>query len=109
MENLNDPLVQMLTHCAKICEECVAACLQEKDVEELKFCIRLDLACASLCRTAASFTIYKLENNATYELCADICRQCAKECDMHSHHDHCKECAQVCMECADACSRAIMV
>ncbi|HMR85610.1 MAG TPA: four-helix bundle copper-binding protein [Niabella sp.] len=28
---------------------------------------------------------------------------------MHSHHDHCKECAQVCMECADACSRAIMV
>ena len=38
-------------------------------------------------------------------LCADICEECAKECERHTDMDHCQKCAQICHKCAEECRK----
>jgi hypothetical protein len=90
--------------CVAACNHCASSCLQEKDAEQLTYCVRLNLECATLCRAAAEMMSYGSQHaNAVCQICADICQQCAEECERHSHMDHCAQCALACRHCAEEC------
>lgn len=96
--------IDAAVECALACRRCAAACLEEKNIDMLRECIRLDRDCAWICDLTTS---YLLGNSAfeaqACQLCAEICDACAMECGKHSDMQHCVECAQACRECADAC------
>jgi hypothetical protein len=98
--------VEACMNCAAACSQCVSACLEEKEVSPLKECIRLNLECAAICRSAAEVMML----NGKYveyicQLCSEICTVCAEECEKHAQMgmEHCRECAAVCRLCAEEC------
>ena len=103
-QEVSQELMQALGVCAGHCDYCATACLNERDVQMLSRCIRLDLDCAGICRLTASFAARGSEHtNHLLKECAEICEACAEECEKHSHMDHCRACAEACRQCADAC------
>ncbi|MCO7227750.1 four-helix bundle copper-binding protein [Halomonas sp. CnH100-B] len=90
--------------CAAYCDKCATLCLQEKEVQAMAECIRMDIQCAQICRLAASYMAQNSEyTNDVCQLCADICQKCADECAKHDV-EHCQECANACQQCANACA-----
>ncbi len=104
----NKELISMLNECAAECNHCTSACLEEQDVKMLAKCIKLEIDCAEICRLATSF-LARGSEHAEHILkeCAEICEACAKECESHSHMEHCKKCAEVCRKCAEACQQTV--
>jgi len=89
-----------------MCHQCASACLEEKEVESLKVCIRLDLECAAVCRSTAEIMMMEGSYVDTFcQLCADICTACAEECEKHTQMgmEHCRVCAEACRQCAEEC------
>jgi hypothetical protein len=89
--------------CATECNHCAVSCLEEKDVQYLTKCIRLDLECAVICRSSAE--LMTLGSGYTKELCdicTAVCNACAEMCEQHADMgmDHCRECAEACRACA---------
>ncbi|MEO6304333.1 MAG: four-helix bundle copper-binding protein [Bacteroidia bacterium] len=108
MNNNNSHLINVLAECASACNNCSTACLEEKDVQKMKECIRLDMDCAQICSVTAAF-VSRNSDHAKHLLkeCAEICRKCADECGKHSDMDHCKTCAEACRVCANECDKVI--
>lgn len=104
----NKELISMLNECAAECNHCTSACLEEQDVKMLAKCIKLEIDCAEICRLATSF-LARGSEHAEHILkeCAEICEACAKECEKHSHMEHCKKCAEVCRKCAETCQQTV--
>jgi hypothetical protein len=101
MEHNSHMLLSALADCITACNKCAAACLREKEVSELSRCIELDLECAEICTLAAYFISRGSEQTQkVVKLCADICAACHKECEKHSHMEHCRICAEACKKCA---------
>lgn len=100
----NTQLLHLLAECAAACNHCSTACLEEKEVQMLTTCIKLDMDCAQICTVAAAF-IARGSAHAAHILkeCAEICTLCAEECAKHTHMEHCKRCAEACSRCAEAC------
>ncbi|MEO6452686.1 MAG: four-helix bundle copper-binding protein [Ginsengibacter sp.] len=89
--------------CATECNHCAVSCLEEKDVQYLIKCIRLDLECAVICRASAELmTLGSAYSSQICDLCAAICNACAKMCEQHGNMgmEHCRECAEACRACA---------
>ena len=98
--------IDACNECALECEHCASACLGEQDVKMLARCISLDLECAELCRTATILMARGSENAADFcRLCAEVCDECAQECERHQHMEHCRRCAETCRRCAEECRR----
>ena len=88
--------------CATMCNHCAVSCLEEKDVQQLTKCIRLDLDCAIICRvTAELMSLSSAYSSELAELCATVCTACAQECQKHADMEHCNECADACRKCAE--------
>ena len=103
----NDQLLHQLNDCITACNACYNACLNEKDINMLTRCIELDRECADICQFAVSLLTRDSENaGKILDLCAEICEDCAVECEKHEH-DHCLHCAKVCRSCADACKNMV--
>ncbi len=104
MENGNSKLISILSDCADACNNCSTACLEEKDIQMMVACIRLDMDCAQICQVTAAF-ISRNSDHAKHLMkeCAEICSKCANECSKHKHMEHCKKCAEACKRCAEAC------
>jgi hypothetical protein len=102
-------LLMVLAECAAACDHCAIACLDEPEVKMLTHCIKLDLDCAEICRTTASF-VARGSSHAKHLLkeCAEICEACGAECEKHAAHgmEHCRVCAEACKRCAVACTQA---
>ena len=89
-----------------MCNQCANACLEEKEVDMLRACIRIDLECAAICRATAGIMMLDGEYVDTLcQLCADICTACAEECRRHAEMgmEHCRICAEACEQCAEEC------
>ncbi|MFT3681362.1 MAG: four-helix bundle copper-binding protein [Ferruginibacter sp.] len=101
-------LIEQLSECAMVCNHCASACLQEKNVEMLSACIRLDLDCADICTLAARM-LARGSQHGIHLLteCREICFACAEECERHSHMEHCEKCAEACRSCAELCAEEI--
>mgnify|MGYP000373699248 CR=1 FL=1 len=96
-------LVNTLIECALACEQCMSACLEEKDVTKMAHCIELDRDCAEICFLGAKLLLRDAEVAHEYlRICEKACRQCAEECSLHDH-EHCKRCAEACRRCEQAC------
>ena len=108
MNNTRKEIINLLNRCAIACDHCAIACLKESDVHHLTECIKLDMICASVCRTTALILESSIQENLALELCIQICKECEEECKNHNH-DHCKACANRCNECIMACEQALAV
>jgi Domain of Unknown Function (DUF326) len=99
--------------CAQSCTACADACLGEEDVQRLVRCIRLNLDCADVCEATGRVLTRETEfepalAKAIVTACADACRTCADECDLHADHmEHCRVCADACRNCEEACSELL--
>ena len=89
--------------CATACSHCAVSCLEEKDVQYLTKCIRLNLECAIICRATAEL----MSTGSNYssqlgDLCATVSNACAEICEQHANMgmEHCQECALACRACA---------
>jgi hypothetical protein len=101
----NHQILKELNACTTLCNICYSACLHEDDVKMMSRCIALDRECADICQLAASFFARESRNTMKLlSLCADICLQCAEECEKHTH-EHCKKCAIVCRTCHEMCKQ----
>jgi hypothetical protein len=100
---INKSVTQQLIDCATACEECVALCLNDENVNRMTLCIELSRDCADTC-----FLTEKLLSRSSpiagslLVICEEICRLCATECRKHDSK-HCQVCADACDRCADAC------
>ncbi|HEY0029879.1 MAG TPA: four-helix bundle copper-binding protein [Bacteroidia bacterium] len=104
----NKKLIDELHFCAAQCNHCYDACQMEKDKEELKRCMVLDLDCADICRLTAQVLERNSETADLFlKFCAEICEKCAEECDKHSQLEHCKKCAEACHRCAEMCQNPV--
>jgi hypothetical protein len=93
--------------CVTACNYCASSCLKENNVASLAICIRLDLECASICKSAADLmSLGSNYANAACQVCADICLACAEECEKHEM-EHCRKCAEACRSCAEECASMI--
>jgi predicted O-linked N-acetylglucosamine transferase (SPINDLY family) len=95
--------IEACIECATECNHCAVACLEEKDVQYLTKCIRLDLECAIICRASAEvMTLGSSYSRQMCDLCATICNACAEMCEEHANMgmEHCRECAEACRACA---------
>ena len=104
-EPQNDALAASLAKCIVACENCANACLEESNVAEMKYCIRLDRDCVDIC----ALTLRLLVRDSRYtdraiDLCMDACHACEQECSLHKH-DHCVLCAAACKECHEQLQR----
>ncbi|MCB1248606.1 MAG: hypothetical protein R2699_02345 [Acidimicrobiales bacterium] len=101
--------IDALADCAVICEQCADACMDEAEADQLRACIRLDLACADICHaTAGVVARYAgIDPDLTRSLvdaCVIACRLCAEECAMHAGTmRHCAICSEQTRRCAAAC------
>lgn len=97
--------IEACVQCAKECEHCASACLQEKDVARMAECIRLDRDCAETCWASAAFMSRGSKfAHELCRLCAEICEACGAECRKHKM-DHCQRCADACERCAEECHK----
>lgn len=99
-----------MNRCIETCLSCYKTCLSTamnhcletggQRVEPAHF--RLMMACAEMCRTAAHFMLIASPHHKhTCRECAEICDECAKDCERIGDMD---ECVAVCRACAQSCS-----
>lgn len=97
--------------CIQACQECHATCLSMA----MNHCLevggrhaeprhmKLMLACAEICRTAAGFMAIGTEHHKhVCRECAEICRECAASCREVGGMD---DCVEACLRCAESCER----
>jgi hypothetical protein len=98
-------MIEALNACADECNHCAVACLEEKDVQSLVRCIKLDIDCAEICSVAASFAARGSDHMMhLMKACEELCDACAEECERHADQfEHCKKCAEACRHCAEEC------
>lgn len=97
--------------CIDNCSECSNTCLQMvnhclglggRHAEQKH--IQLLAVCAEICRTSAAFMSLGSEHyQDTCRICADICEECARDCDRFGDDEHMRECAEVCRRCVESC------
>jgi hypothetical protein len=64
---------------------------------------RLMIDCAAICATAADFMLHKSQfHRQVCGLCAQVCRECATDCEKL---DGMEECVRACNACAEACAK----
>lgn len=100
-----------MEECIKNCIECHRTCLElamnhclemgGEHTEPARF--RLMINCAEICRTSANFMLSGSDlHQLICELCAEICRRCADDCEGLDGMD---ECVAACRRCAETCER----
>lgn len=100
----NQTCIEACLRCAAICNYCASSCTQEKDVNMMAACIKLDMECAAICY--ATGQLMSLGSDKAMDLCricAEICEACARECEQHDHFEHCRVCTKTCYQCAEEC------
>ena len=98
--------------CARACDYCATACLNEKDLSLLARCIELDRECSEACYATAKLLGIGGEHATLFcHACAELCDTCAEECEKHADHgmEHCRRCAEACRRCADECRALVGV
>jgi hypothetical protein len=96
--------------CVDLCLDCYKTCLGMA----MNHCLetggehvapphfRLMMACAEMCRTSAHFMLISSPHHKhTCRECAEICTECAKDCE---RLDGMQDCVAACRACAKSCS-----
>ncbi|MDG5789369.1 four-helix bundle copper-binding protein [Evansella sp. AB-P1] len=98
-------IANVLHECMEACSHCFDSCLEEKDLNGMAECIRLDRECADICGYLEQALLRGTPfASQLAKVCAEICEACGNECKKHSH-DHCQKCAEACFRCAEECRK----
>ncbi|HLP41717.1 MAG TPA: four-helix bundle copper-binding protein, partial [Fibrobacteria bacterium] len=74
LESTMNSTIQAAIACAQACRVCASACLNEKEIDMLRECIRLNLDCAEICDLSAAYmTRESIFHARLCELCAEVC------------------------------------
>src|SRR4051812_11469819 len=92
------------THCAQTClGMAMNHCLELGGAHVAKPHFTLMLACAEMCRTSAQFMLMGSDlHRRTCALCAEICTQCADDCEQLGGMEGC---VAACRACAESCRK----
>src|SRR5690625_1128897 len=89
-------LIAALRECESAALTCATLCLKEEEVSMLADCIRTDLSCADFCNFTARLLLREeLRAADLVNICMEVCRGCAGECEQYEH-DQWIKCAEVC-------------
>lgn len=97
--------------CIDACLACYATCLGTLSEHCLEMGgkhtgpehVRLMLACAEICRTSAHFMLIGTPHHRhTCAECAEICTECAADCERVGDMD---ACVRACRACAEQCRK----
>lgn len=104
--NLEEVISQCL-ECFRCCSELVPHCLSMGGDPAESHPISLLSACALICETSAKMMMLESEwHLQTCEICAEICRKCAADCEDIANGDRMMlQCAKICRSCAKSCER----
>ncbi|MGH7004457.1 MAG: four-helix bundle copper-binding protein [Alphaproteobacteria bacterium] len=96
-------IVQCQT-CHRSCLETMFHCLERGGAYAAPDHIRLLADCAAICETAANFMLRGSSmHGAVCAVCAEVCDQCAVECDTFANDRQMAQCAEICRQCAESC------
>ncbi|PSF32933.1 ferredoxin [Aphanothece hegewaldii CCALA 016] len=101
--------IQNCLDCHSVCLNTVTYCLQKGGMHSEVDHIRLMLSCAEICQTSADFMLLGSHfHHRTCGVCAEICEQCASDCEKMGDDAQMKACAQICRQCAESCRQMSM-
>jgi hypothetical protein len=62
--------------------------------------------CAAICQTSAGFMLRGSQlHSRICGVCADVCRECERECRRAGDDEKLQRCADACRRCAESCER----
>jgi hypothetical protein len=105
------PITEEMNRCIEACLSCYRTCLSTamshclvaggKHLEPAHF--RLMMACAEMCRTSAHFMLINTPHHKhTCRECAEVCAECAADCERIGGME---ECVAMCQACAESCRK----
>lgn len=88
--------------CVKECKSCIGECLEGLNADDMASLIKVQTNCAAITLLSVDF----MSNGSDFvnplcKLCAEVCIDCAVECEKYIHLEHCKRCAIVCRKSAE--------
>lgn len=90
--------------CYQSCTQLITHCLQKGGKHAGLKHIRLLQDCAQICQLSADFMIRDSDfKNASCDMCAKICNECAVSCEAFGDDEMMRACAEVCRKCAKSC------
>ena len=99
----NNQIFKELNACMALCTICFKAGLNEENINQKTFGIKLTRECAEICQLMASMLLRDSQNIDKYvKLCVEICECCAEETDRYEE-DYCQKCAHACHKCSEMC------
>lgn len=110
-QNPHTPSEYATQACVATCWDCHQICLQtamndclessENQVEKKLF--RLLISCSEVCQVSANLQLVNSDFQHRFcELCANVCKACAAECEKHGGM---AECVKACLDCAESCTQ----
>lgn len=107
MHELNHAMRHCIANCTEshsVCTETITHCLEVGGAHAESSHVRLLIDCAEICSISAAFM---LRGSPTHKricgICADICEQCAKECERFTEDARMQHCANLCHSCSHSC------
>lgn len=105
--HLSDEMKACVEECLRCYSVCLGTamhhCLEAGGEHVAPAHFRLMMACAEICRTSAHFMLIGTPHHKhTCGECAEICEECAVDCE---RLDGMEECAQACRRCAESCRK----
>lgn len=108
-KGLTDEMQQCINNCQechRICEQLIPYCLSQGGMHSEPRHIQTLLTCADICRTSAHFMMWNSDlHSKVCGVCAEVCLQCAVDCERMSDDKMMKLCAEVCRRCAASCEK----
>lgn len=107
MSHLSSDMNACIDECLRCYRTCLSAamghCLESGGKHTEKAHFTLMMACVEICRTSAHFMLLGSEHHRHLcGECAEICLQCADDCERIGDMD---ECVAACRRCADSCRK----
>ena len=107
MHPVNDEMKSCIAECLRCYQTCLSMamghCLEIGGQHTEPKHFTLMMACAEICRTSAYFMLLGSElHKLTCRACAEICEQCAADCERIGEM---RECVDACRRCAESCQK----
>jgi hypothetical protein len=107
MHPVNDEMKSCIAECLRCYQTCLSMamghCLEIGGQHTEPKHFTLMMACAEICRTSAHFMLLGSElHKLTCRACAEICEQCAADCERIGEM---RECVDACRRCAESCQK----
>lgn len=107
MQHLSSEMRACVEECLRCHATCLGMamnhCLERDDKHVEPDHMRLMLACAEICQTAANFMLIGTPHHKhTCRECAEICEECARSCEQIGGME---DCVQACRCCAESCRK----